>query len=113
MPSVPLATALMLLLVYSGPALAWGSEGHSIVAEIAEPPHCGDGGDKGGDTIHVSFMGQRTNLHAVWDTRILAPAVAGDERAYALRLVRAIKPDDMARWRGGSPAEWANECYGV
>jgi S1/P1 Nuclease len=219
---VPLAAALMLLLAYSGPALAWGSEGHRIIAEIAEqylepatarqvrellaienattlaqvstwadeirpqrretapwhfvdipihpplgtpaaydqardcprgdcvvaaierfsavlrdraapprerlealkfvvhfvadvhqPLHCADDGDKGGNAIHVTFMGRRTNLHAVWDAGILAPAVQGDERAYALRLVHSIKPDDFARWSGGSPASWANESYGI
>ena len=57
-------------------------------------------------------MGHRTNLHAVSDSGILAPAVQG-ERAYALRLVRSIKPDDFDRWRGGSPADWATESYGV
>jgi hypothetical protein len=56
-------------------------------------------------------MGRRTSLHAVWDWGILAPAVAGDERAYALRLARSITPDDIARWRGGAPTAWANESY--
>jgi hypothetical protein len=58
-------------------------------------------------------MGRRTNLHAVWDWAILAPAVAGDERAYALQLVRSMKPDDIDRWRGGSPADWATESYKI
>ena len=53
------------------------------------------------------------NLHAVCDSGILAPDVSGDERAYALRLVHSIKPDDIDRWRGGSPADWANESYGI
>jgi hypothetical protein len=39
--------------------------------------------------------------------------VQGDERAYALRLVRAINPNDIDRWSSGTPAAWANESYGI
>src|SRR6266851_6261372 len=60
-----------------------------------------------------SSWAHRTNLHAVWDWGILAPAVGGDERAYALELTRSITPTDLARWRGGSPVDWANESYGI
>jgi hypothetical protein len=84
-----------------------------FVADVHQTLHCSDDGDKGGNAIHVTFMGHRTNLHAVSDSGMLAPAVQGDERAYALRLVRSIKPDDFDRWRGGSPADWATESYGV
>jgi hypothetical protein len=75
--------------------------------------HCADNGDRGGNDIHVTFRGRRTNLHAVWDTGILAPAVAGDERADALRLAKAITPAELAQWRAGTPVDWANESYGI
>jgi hypothetical protein len=81
-----------------------------FVADIHQPLHCADDGDRGGNDIRVEFMGRQTNLHAVWDTGILAPAVAGDERAYALQLTRSITPE---QWRGGSAADWATESYGV
>jgi hypothetical protein len=84
-----------------------------FVADVHQPLHCADDGDKGGNAIHVTFMGRRTNLHAVWDSGIVAPAVAGDERAYALQLVRAITPAELAAWRAGAAAEWANESFGV
>jgi hypothetical protein len=44
---------------------------------------------------------------------MLRTAHAGDERAYALRLARAISPAEMAAWHGGSAADWANESHGV
>jgi hypothetical protein len=50
-------------------------------------------------------------LHAVWDTAILQPAVNGDERAYALRLLPTIVQERAALWRGGKAADWANESY--
>lgn len=84
-----------------------------FVADVHQPLHCADNGDRGGNDIHVTFRGRRTNLHAVWDWGILAPAVRGDERAYALRLAKTITPAELAKWRGGSPADWANESYDI
>ena len=49
----------------------------------------------------------------VWETGILAPAVQGDERGYALRIVNSITVCDFAKWRGGSAADWANESHAV
>jgi hypothetical protein len=63
--------------------------------------------------VKVRFDGRARNLHAVWGTWILAPAVAGDERAYALRLAGAISSSEMAAWRGGTAADWATESHGV
>ena len=58
-------------------------------------------------------MGRRTNLHTVWDTAILAAAVRGDERGYALELVHTITAAEIDHWRIGSAADWANESYRV
>jgi hypothetical protein len=42
-----------------------------------------------------------------------AMAGIGDDRAYALRLVRSIPPARLVQWRGGTAADWANESYGI
>lgn len=44
---------------------------------------------------------------------ILAPAVQGDDRDYALRLVHEITPEQVAAWQRGSTIEWANESHRV
>jgi hypothetical protein len=80
---------------------------------VHQPLHASNNGDRGGNEIKVEFLGHRTNLHAVWDTGILAPAVRGDERGYALRLVKSITPGEITKWRGGSAADWANESHAV
>lgn len=38
-----------------------------LVADLHQPLHCGDGGDRGGNDIAVTVDGVRTNLHRVWD----------------------------------------------
>jgi hypothetical protein len=84
-----------------------------LVADINQPLHCADNQDRGGNDVHVDFMGRRTNLHAVWDTGILAAARISDERAYALSLAHSITPAEAEKWRSGLPADWADDSYGV
>lgn len=38
-----------------------------LVADLHQPLHCGDGGDRGGNDIAVTVDGVRTNLHRLWD----------------------------------------------
>jgi hypothetical protein len=82
-----------------------------FVGDLHQPLHASDNDDRGGNEVHVRFLGRSTNLHAVWDTGILAPAVNGDERSYALRLDPQITPADTAAWQKGTPADWANESH--
>jgi hypothetical protein len=84
-----------------------------FVGDVHQPLHTADNDDRGGNEVRVQFDGRATNLHAVWDRQILAPAVGGDERSYALRLARTITPAEIAAWRGGSSAEWATESHSV
>jgi hypothetical protein len=84
-----------------------------LVGDINQPLRCADNQDRGGNDVHVDFMGWRTNLHAVWDTGILAAAHIRDERAYALELARSISPAEAEKWRSGTPADWADDSYGV
>ena len=84
-----------------------------LVADVNQPLHASNNGDRGGNDVQVDFMGRRTNLHAVWDTGILAAAHISDERAYALELARSISPAEAKQWRSGAPADWACDSYGV
>ena len=52
-----------------------------FVGDPHQPFPVADNHDRGGNEVIVTFSGRKTNLHAVWDTALLAPAVQGDERA--------------------------------
>jgi S1/P1 Nuclease len=84
-----------------------------LVADIHQPLDCADDGDDRGNGTHVIFLGQPTSLYALWETRLLAAAQIGDARAYARGLVASIVPENLARWRGGAPIDWANESHGL
>jgi hypothetical protein len=84
-----------------------------FVGDLHQPLHASDNGDRGGNEIRVEFMGRRTNLHAVWDSGILSPAVRGDERSYALRLVHSMSAAQIKAWSNGDPQSWTNDSHDV
>ena len=57
-----------------------------FVADLHQPLHCADDGDKGGNARHVIFDGHPDNLHWVWDTGLLQHITRAPE-ALAAELV--------------------------
>jgi hypothetical protein len=84
-----------------------------FVGDMHQPLHASNNHDRGGNDITVTFMGQRTNLHAVWDSGIIEPVVKGDERGYATQLTRKITQAELSQWSEGNPISWANEAHDV
>jgi hypothetical protein len=42
-----------------------------LVGDLHQPLHVGRGDDRGGNDIVVYFFNQKTNLHSVWDTKMI------------------------------------------
>jgi len=84
-----------------------------FIGDVHQPLHASDNHDRGGNDVRVTFMGHPTNLHAVWDTGIIAPAVNGNERGYGMRLVQSITRSERKRWSRGDPVAWANESHRI
>ncbi|MBU2914642.1 MULTISPECIES: S1/P1 nuclease [Reichenbachiella] len=42
-----------------------------LVADIHQPLHVGNGEDKGGNDVKVTFMWEESNLHRVWDSGLI------------------------------------------
>lgn len=42
-----------------------------FVADLHQPLHVSDHGDRGGNDVHVELSGRETNLHWVWDSGLL------------------------------------------
>ena len=42
-----------------------------LCGDLMQPLHVGYGSDKGGNTYQVQYNGRGTNLHSIWDTRII------------------------------------------
>jgi hypothetical protein len=89
-----------------------------FVGDIHQPLHASDRSDsytgkddQGGNLVPVTFFGQSSNLHAVWDTGIIMRTVY-DWGAYVVRLeTRWFPGRDLTGLKGGSPADWATDAH--
>jgi hypothetical protein len=79
-----------------------------FVADVHQPLHAGFADDKGGNAYQVQAFGRGTNLHAVWDTALIAHWPGGES---ALRAaVEDEKPTVDASF---APGRWAEESCRV
>lgn len=80
-----------------------------FVADMHQPLHVGDRGDRGGNDVKVRWRGKETNLHAVWDGDLLV-AWSVSEGRYLQSLRRRIArmtPAEREQMAGGSAEGWA------
>ena len=82
-----------------------------FVGDIHQPMHVSRAEDKGGNTIQVRYDGQGTNLHSLWDTKMLEHARLSAEQL-AKNLDKAT-PQQVARWQSEPQINWAWESYQV
>jgi hypothetical protein len=89
-----------------------------FIGDIHQPLHSSDRwdpytgkDDQGGNLVPVTFFGQSTNLHAVWDTGLIMRTVY-DWGAYVVRLETTWFPGrDLTALKNGTPADWAVEAH--
>lgn len=79
-----------------------------IVGDLHQPLHAGNGNDRGGNDVRLRWFGQETNLHTVWDTRMIeGKGLSYSE--YAVWLGRKIEPEETIAWWTADPAVWVAE----
>jgi hypothetical protein len=74
-----------------------------IVADIHQPLHAGYRTDRGGNNYQVRVDGKGSNLHKVWDSKILGSRRLGWKK-YAIRLQRQPIDDN-----DDNPIDWAEQ----
>jgi hypothetical protein len=72
-----------------------------FVGDLHQPLHCADNHDRGGNEVGVLIGAEQTNLHAVWDTDVVA-ALGQDPEHVASALGAQITSADEASWDRGS-----------
>jgi hypothetical protein len=80
-----------------------------FVGDIHQPMHVSRAEDKGGNTIQVQYDGQGTNLHSLWDTKLLEHAGLSEDQL-AQSFDKAT-PEQIKKWQGDRPMTWAWESY--
>ena len=83
-----------------------------FVGDLHQPLHCADNHDRGGNEVRVLVGAGETNLHAVWDTNVVA-ALGQNPDQVASGLVAQITPEEANSWSRGAPEDWANETFGI
>ena len=83
-----------------------------FVADLHQPLHCADSHNRGGNEVHVTFLGETANLHNVWDT-LLIERIDPDPDSYAKRLDAALTDSNMSAYEEGTVADWVLESHAV
>jgi hypothetical protein len=81
-----------------------------FVADVHQPLHAEDNGDRGGNQVRVEIGREHSNLHHVWDADVVE-ALGPD--AVAGGIARSLSPAERKAWAVGTPAAWANETHAI
>jgi hypothetical protein len=82
------------------------------VGDVHQPLHVSFEDDRGGNNIAVT--GEcRGNLHAAWDSCLVAKAVGTDVGAAAADLMNSITTAKSEEWTHSDPISWANESFAI
>ena len=79
-----------------------------FIGDIHQPLHLGNQSDRGGNRINILFRGDSTNLHALWDSGIIASR-AWRAKKYSRFLTHRINDEDVSEWSDSTLVDWANE----
>jgi len=80
-----------------------------IVGDIHQPLHVGNPEDKGGNDIRVTWFGATTNLHSVWDSRLIDFQQLSYTE-YTAAINHPTKVQSLA-WQKQPLAEWIYQTY--
>lgn len=82
-----------------------------IVQDLHQPLHVGHAADLGGNRIRVNWFGDASNLHTVWDTRLVEfQQLSFTELSRKLeQQIETMPATSMASIESATPLEWIEE----
>ena len=82
-----------------------------FVGDVHQPLHVGRRADRGGNSIQVTWFDESTNLHEVWDEKIIeAEKLSFSELA---ELVDHPTQTEIRTWQGAGVLDWIKESMAV
>jgi hypothetical protein len=84
-----------------------------IIGDLQQPLHSGYESDRGGNAIAVSWFGASTNLHSVWDARLLEYTDISEQqrvRRFSNRIGRT-PASDVYYMESAAPLVWIEEAH--
>jgi hypothetical protein len=82
-----------------------------FVGDLHQPMHVSRSADKGGNTIQLNYDGQGTNLHAVWDSKLI-DHTGLDYQQLAAKYDNA-SPAQIRQWQNDPVVKWMWESYQI
>ena len=82
-----------------------------FVGDLHQPMHVSRAEDKGGNTIQLNYNGQGTNLHAVWDSRLLDQQ--GQTYQEIAQTYDKATPAEISEWQKDPLIRWMWESYEI
>ncbi|WP_158829123.1 S1/P1 nuclease [Mucilaginibacter lacusdianchii] len=82
-----------------------------LVGDAHQPMHVSRKEDKGGNTIQLRYEDKGTNLHSLWDGRLIDHENLSPEEMVCQYDVASAA--DIKKWQSDSPLEWIWESYQI
>jgi hypothetical protein len=82
-----------------------------MVGDAHQPMHVSRKEDKGGNTIQLRYDNKGTNLHSLWDGRMIDHE--GLSEADIVKTYDVATPAQIKQWQSDSPMEWLWESYQI
>jgi nuclease S1 len=79
-----------------------------LIADLHQPLHVGDTGSRGGNLIQVRFYNAGSNLHRVWDLKMMERHTES-EQVWLGELDSLVNPTNISQWSKGTIEDWATE----
>jgi hypothetical protein len=82
-----------------------------LVGDAHQPMHISRAEDKGGNTIQVRFDNAGTNLHSLWDSKLIDHEGLSEEQI--VKQYDWANETQIKKWQAASPIEWLWESYQI
>ncbi|MFR9603379.1 MAG: S1/P1 nuclease [Rikenellaceae bacterium] len=83
-----------------------------FVGDLHCPMHAGRKSDLGGNRVPVVFFHNSTNIHSVWDTKLIEYTHAWSHTEWQQQIDRAT-PEEVAKVVSGDEDDWFEDSYKV
>ncbi|MDI9355848.1 MAG: S1/P1 nuclease [Chitinophagaceae bacterium] len=80
-----------------------------IIGDIHQPLHVGRGDDRGGNDIKVKFFSEETNLHSVWDSKIIDAQQLSYKEFTDWILTKNRNTEQIKKWKKDTLMNWVYE----
>ncbi|MFI3301733.1 MAG: S1/P1 nuclease [Rikenellaceae bacterium] len=83
-----------------------------LVGDLHCPMHAGRKEDRGGNTLPMVFFWEATNLHVIWDSKLIDRVHSWSYTEWALQIDR-LSVQEQQLVTQGTPKDWFSESYAI